>query len=118
MIRQLTIDYPKDTGKNLKEIKILLFLRDGVKESTKSNDLKRPVNELEKKYDQDLSWRKKVNNELKKNYSKIFKMIDTMIYLKVPNFSYVHKWRLQKTCNKIERKKIMNKQQIKTFIML
>ncbi len=86
----------------------------------KSNDLKRPVNELEKKYDQDLSWRKKVNNELKKNYSKIFKMIDTMIYLKVPNFSYVHKWRLlqeKKLAIKSKGKKIMNKQQIKTFIM-
>ena len=86
----------------------------------KSNELKRPVNELEKKYDQDLSWRRKVNNELKKNYSKIFSMIDTLIFLKVPSFNYVHKWRLlqeKKLKIKSKGKKIMNKQQIKTFIM-
>ena len=31
---------------------------------------------------------------LKNNYKKIFKLIDKLIFLKVPNFKYVYKWRL------------------------
>ena len=37
---------------------------------------------------------KKVNNELKYRYSKLFKKIDKLIYLKVPKFDYIFKWRL------------------------
>ena len=37
---------------------------------------------------------KTVNQELKKNYKKIFNLIDKLIFLKVPSFKYVYKWRL------------------------
>ena len=57
-------------------------------------DLKKPINILEKKEDTKLTWRKKVNNELMTSYEKIFNLIDKKIYLKVPNFKYVLKWRL------------------------
>ncbi|MDC0473086.1 P-loop NTPase fold protein [Pelagibacteraceae bacterium] len=82
--------------------------------------LKRPINYLEKKYDIKLTWRKKVNNELKNNYSKIFRLIDKLIFLKVPHFKYVYKWRLlqeKKLKIKSKGKKIMNKNEIKKFIM-
>jgi D-glycerate 3-kinase len=82
--------------------------------------LKRPINYLEKKYDIKLTWRRKVNNELKNNYSKIFRFIDKLIFLKVPHFKYVYKWRLlqeKKLKIKSKGKKIMNKNEIKKFIM-
>ena len=37
--------------------------------------------------------RNKVNNELKNRYKFIFKQIDKLIFLQVPNFNYVYKWR-------------------------
>ena len=82
--------------------------------------LKRPINYLEKKYDIKLTWRKKVNNELKNNYNKIFRLIDKLIFLKVPHFKYVYKWRLlqeKKLKIKSKGKKTMNKNEIKKFIM-
>jgi D-glycerate 3-kinase len=86
----------------------------------KNADLIKPVNELEKKEDKSLIWRKKVNNELKDKYKKIFNLIDELVFLKVPNFKYVYKWRLlqEKKLKKYSRgKKIMNSREIKRFIM-
>ena len=52
-------------------------------------ELKKPINILEKEEDTKLTWRKKVNNELRTNYKKIYNLLDKKIYLKVPNFKYV-----------------------------
>jgi len=82
--------------------------------------LKRPVNILEKKYDSKTIWRKKVNSELKKNYLNIFKRINQIIFLKVPNFQSVFNWRLlqeQKLRLTSKSKKTMSFKQIKYFIM-
>ena len=82
--------------------------------------LKKPINFLEKKYDKDLIWRKKVNFELKNNYRKVFKLIDGLIFLKVPHFNYVYKWRLlqeDKLKASSKGKKIMSKKQVKDFTM-
>ena len=46
----------------------------------KKKDLLRPINELERLKDKDLKWRTKVNQELKKNYSKIFSLIDEIFF--------------------------------------
>ena len=86
----------------------------------KKRDLIKPVNELEKLEDKNLIWRKKVNNELKHNYKKIYHLIDDLIFLKVPSFKYVYKWRLlqeAKLKKKSKGKKIMNSTEIKRFIM-
>jgi D-glycerate 3-kinase len=86
----------------------------------KNVDLIKPVNKLEKLYDKSLIWRKKVNNELKNNYGKIFNLIDDLIFLKVPSFKYVYKWRLlqEKKLKKFSKgKKIMSTKEIKKFIM-
>ena len=86
----------------------------------KNRDLLTPVNRLEKEKDKKRIWRKSVNNELKKKYKNIFKLIDKIIFLKVPSFKHVYKWRLlqEKKLKLISKgKKIMNKDQIKTFIM-
>ena len=82
-------------------------------------DLRKPMNILEKLEDVKLTWRKKVNNELYTNYKKIYDLIDKKIFLKVPNFRYVLKWRiLQERKLKIKsKKKTMNKKEIERFIM-
>jgi Predicted kinase len=86
----------------------------------KNRDLIAPVNSLEKEKDYNFIWRKTVNNELKMKYSKIFKLIDISIFLKVPSFRYVHKWRLlqeKKLRTTSKGKRTMNDNQIKNFIM-
>ena len=86
----------------------------------KKTDLVIPINSLERIDDKKRIWRSAVNQELKKNYKKIFDLIDTLIFLKVPNFKKVYTWRLlQEKKLKISSKgkKIMNKLEIKRFIM-
>ena len=86
----------------------------------KKKDLLMPVNELEKYNDKKKIWRNKVNQELKENYKKIFRLIDKIIFLKVPSFKYVFKWRLlqEKKLRIISKgKKTMSNNQIKKFIM-
>ena len=83
-------------------------------------DLISPINKLEKHKDKNKIWRKKVNLELKKNYKKIFKFIEKFIFLKVPSFKYVLKWRLlQEKKLRLTGKgnKIMTDKQINNFIM-
>jgi len=83
--------------------------------------IKKPINILEKYEDRDLIWRKYVNEKLKKEYKKLFAMIDYLIFMKVPNFNMVFKWRLLQE-NKLRKKsylrtKVMSYNEIKRFIM-
>ena len=83
-------------------------------------DLLKSINILEKKKDLDLKWRSRVNNELKNAYKKIFSKIDMLIFLKVPNFDCVYKWRLlqEKKLQLTSRgKKIMSPLHVREFIM-
>ena len=87
-----------------------------------SNSLiRKPINILEKYEDRDLIWRKYVNEKLKKEYKKLFAMIDYLIFMKVPNFNMIFKWRLLQE-NKLRKKsylktKVMSYNEIKRFIM-
>ena len=86
----------------------------------KNKDLNFPLNKLEKEKDNKKIWRRKVNLELKKNYKKIFNLIDKLIFLKVPSFKHVYKWRLlQERKLRItgKGKKTMTDKQIGNFIM-
>ena len=86
----------------------------------KNKDLNIPINKLEKKSDYKRIWRQKVNSELKKDYNKIFNLVDKLIFLKVPSFQYVFRWRLlQEKKLRITSKgnKTMNDKQIKNFVM-
>ena len=83
-------------------------------------ELKKPLNLIEKKYDKNLKWRKIVNNLIKKRYKNLFNKIDKLVYLRVPHFNYIIKWRwLQEQKMKLttKSKKTMSKTQIKEFIM-
>ena len=86
----------------------------------KKKDLINPINELEKVKDNKKIWRQMVNLEIKKKYKKIFNLIDKLIFLKVPSFEYVFKWRLlQEKKLRITSKgnKTMTDKEIKKFIM-
>tara|TARA_Y100000590_G_scaffold37704_1_gene40587 strand:+ start:275 stop:1198 length:924 start_codon:yes stop_codon:yes gene_type:complete len=83
--------------------------------------IKKPVNTLEKYEDKNLKWRKYSNEKLKKEYKKLFAMIDHFIFMKIPNFKMVFKWRLLQE-NKLKKKSHSNKKnmsynEIKRFIM-
>ena len=82
--------------------------------------IKKPLNMIEKKYDTYIKWRKKVNNQLKKPYKKIFSKIDKLVYLKAPSFNHIFQWRLdqeQKLKLTSKNKNTMSKSKIKEFIM-
>ena len=76
-----------------------------------SNQLKNPINSLEKVYDQGAKWRTHVNNQLKTKYKILFNQLDGLLYLKAKNFSLLREWRLKQ-----ERKlriKTKNKKNLK-----
>ena len=84
--------------------------------------LKKPINSLEKSDDQNLIWRKHVNQQLKKKYKKLYSQLNCMIYLKAKSFSLLQKWRLKqekklwlKTKNKRSHK-IMSKGDVINFM--
>ena len=82
--------------------------------------LKKSVNILEKEHDANLIWRSRVNHELQNKYAEIFKKINLLIFLRVPNFECVYRWRLlqeKKLQLTSKGKKIMSPIQIKNFIM-
>jgi len=90
--------------------------------SQKNSILKKPVNSLEKSNDQNLFWRKYVNDQLKKKYKKLFSYLDCLLYMKAKNFSLLQKWRLKqekklwiKSKNK-KNLKIMSKGEVINFM--
>ena len=56
--------------------------------------IKKPINILEKQEDKNFIWRKYVNEKLKREYKNLFAKIDHFIFIKIPNFKMVFKWRL------------------------
>ena len=86
----------------------------------KKKDLLIPVNKLEREKDKKRVWRERVNRELKNDYKKIFSLIDLTIFLRVPSFKYVVKWRLlqeRKLRLRSRGKKTMTNFQIRQFVM-
>jgi len=83
--------------------------------------IKTPINILEKFYDINMAWRKHANEKLKKEYKKLFAMMDHFIFIKIPNFNMVSKWRLlqEKKLGKKSHlnKKLMSHDEIKRFVM-
>ena len=84
--------------------------------------LKKPINSLERIKDQNLIWRKYVNEQLKTKYKKLYSQLNCMIYLKAKNFSLLQKWRLKQehklwlnTKNKTSHK-IMSKGDVINFM--
>ena len=82
----------------------------GAKAQT-TKQLIKPINSLEKVYDQGIKWRSHVNDQLKTKYKTLFKQLDGLLYLKAKNFNLLRNWRLKQ-----ERKlwlKTKNKKNLK-----
>jgi len=83
--------------------------------------INKSINVLEKYEDKHLIWRKYANEKLKKEYKKLFAMIDHFIFMKIPNFNVVYEWRLLQESKLGKKshssKKIMSYNEIKRFIM-
>jgi D-glycerate 3-kinase len=60
-----------------------------------NSKLKKPINSLEKIYDQGSKWRAHVNNQLKTKYKTLFNQLDELLYLKAKNFNLLREWRLK-----------------------
>ncbi len=87
----------------------------------KSEELNTPINELERVYDTDGTWRKFVNAQLASAYREIFQMLDLLIMLKAPSFESVYNWRLQQENRMYEAtisdsKRKMSPDELKNFI--
>ena len=60
-----------------------------------NNQLKKPINSLEKVHDQGAKWRTYVNNQLKTKYKTLSNQLDGLLYLKAKNFSLLREWRIK-----------------------
>ena len=60
-----------------------------------SEELMRPINDLESLEDVDGVWRNYVNQQLKDVYPALFAYMDLWIMLKAPSFDCIYQWRLQ-----------------------
>lgn len=58
-------------------------------------DLREPVNELERTEDPDGAWRRHVNAQLAAGYQELYSRIDRLLFLQAPDFDCVPRWRLQ-----------------------
>jgi len=66
----------------------------GAKAQT-NKQLKKPINSLERVYDQSIKWRTHVNDQLKTKYKKLFSQLDGLLYLKAKNFNILREWRIK-----------------------
>ena len=87
-----------------------------------NNTLKKHINNLERKEDKKLVWRKFVNQQLKLKYKKLYAQLDCLLFLKAGSFSLLQKWRLKQEKKLrlnnvgIKNSKIMNKKDVIKFM--
>ncbi|MBT8084070.1 MAG: kinase [Woeseia sp.] len=63
--------------------------------ATTDVELQQPVNALEASADADGRWRAYVNNKLGTEYAELFQVLDGLLFLRVPDFAAVLRWRLE-----------------------
>lgn len=59
------------------------------------SELAQPVNVLEASEDPDERWRRYVNTQLSVEYAPLFAALDKLVFLQVPEFNTIHRWRMQ-----------------------
>jgi D-glycerate 3-kinase len=84
-------------------------------------ELAEPINELEETEDDAGKWRAFVNDQLTGVYAQLFARLDALIFLQVPGFEVVHRWRLLQeeklaASKPEETSGIMNARQLVRFI--
>ena len=63
--------------------------------ATTDDELQHPVNSLESSADADGRWRSYVNDKLATDYVQLFAALDDLLFLQVPDFDAVLRWRLE-----------------------
>ena len=88
------------------------------------NKWRPPLNKLEKEKDPDQVWARWSNNELAGDYQKLFDRFDKLVFIQVEKMEnvYENRWLQEKNMSKGIKdekllKNIMNKDQIKNFVM-
>lgn len=87
--------------------------------SQSTEELKSPINNLEKYEDPDGIWRKYVNEQLNVYHQELFSLCDLLYFIKIPSFNKVYEWRgLQekKLAQKSPHKETMDKTELLRFI--
>lgn len=84
-------------------------------------ELEHPINTLEREEDPDGAWRKYVNHQLKANYEQIFDKLDFLIFVRVPSFDAIFRWRVEQEEKLADvspegSSGLMNKEQIQRFL--
>lgn len=85
-------------------------------------ELQMPVNELERDFDPDGTWRRYVNDNLTHRYQQWFALLDALILLAAPSFEVVYDWRREQeqqlslqTAGSSDSR-VMNDAQLRRFI--
>ena len=93
----------------------------GVKTQT-TEQLQKPINELELQHDKNGIWRNYVNQQLAELYEPLYEKMDFWLALQAPSFDCVYKWRLEqeqklkdRTVN-LSNSKVMTPEEILNFI--
>jgi len=73
--------------------------------------LTQSVNFLELTEDKNLTWRRAVNKHLQTDYKLLFNLLDCLVFLQIPSFDCVLKWR------GLQEQKLVNKQQHEQHLM-
>ena len=87
-----------------------------------TQELERPVNELEEKEDPHGIWRQYVNEQLIDYKQRLFDLADMSIMLKAPDFERIYEWRslqeqkLASSSAHLEHNQVMNKAELMRFI--
>ena len=81
-------------------------------------ELKKPINELERSEDADGTWRRWVNDQLRRHYVPLWKQLDELAVLRAPGFDIVLKWRdeQERALRKRHAARAQTTQQLKRFL--
>jgi D-glycerate 3-kinase len=91
----------------------------------KASDLVRPINKLERVEDEQLIWRRYINQQLLNHYPRLFDYVEQWVMLKAQSFDCVYNWRLEQEsklrarmadASDEEKKSVMSDEEVARFI--
>lgn len=86
-----------------------------------NDELRLPINSLEREEDPDGAWRTYVNDQLRVNYEPIFNGLDFLIFIGAPGFDAILRWRMEQEEKLVDvsptgSSGLMNREQVKRFL--
>jgi len=89
---------PQDTWKNFDGRPDVILFEGwcvGAPPAPENEDLNTPLNDFEKTRDPDSAWRRAVDDFLRNDYPPLWREIDKLIFIRIPDFGCVFDWRKQ-----------------------